>query len=463
MLSELVQSRHKLAARPKGSPTMARPKQPGSGLKSPRSKRSISAGQASAMDPPEEEKKWALICRVRQRDLRRVARDRRDDPHFSWSKFGDFAANEQRKIHNAKAPSVETVLCHGKMRVFARLADVPPHIANAVAAGIAKAMARRRPMYRDADDFANGLNVAMADRERLGVWQVGANDCSRDERQIRQKEKRNETQRRRRREAGMMARKRYEGASLEKLEPWKLAGRSRRWFYNQAETVRERLRNEALEKCTSLKLASLIYSDGFTLVHSPSSSLRPAPPLEAGTTSVPPIDTRPQLGLFAAAALPLCSKPSHLMPCPPPVRVAQTITFPPPFPEPVSVLHRLEEKRKQVAIRKLPPRPRQARRMGFAPPSPNETSLRRLRETSALILDVVGAPTEPTPVLSPVEFADARARVDLLLASMAEETERRRDWFTQPVEGWGEGRLVLRGVDGKTEIIELRNRQNSKR
>jgi hypothetical protein len=229
---------------------------------------------------PTETEQRVLIARMLQRDLRRVARARRDDPLFPWAKFGDFVANEQRKIPAGKTPSAETMLCRGKERVFQTLADVPPHIAREVAAGIDTAMARAAPMRRCGDDFAHGLGVTWAERERLGVWLIGAADCSRDEREIRQKEKRNADQRRRRRAAGMVARETYEARSIVEIKPWKLAGKSRRWFYNQTEAERERLRNEALRKCTSLKPPSLINSHGFTPVHSPL--------LEAGAWSVPP-------------------------------------------------------------------------------------------------------------------------------------------------------------------------------
>ena len=111
-----------------------------------------------------------------------------------------------------------------------------------------------------------------------------------DERQIRQKEKRNEAQRRRRREAGTMPRKKYEGASLEKLEPWKAAGKSRRWFYNQTEAVRERLRNEAFEKCTGVKPGISLISAGDRLVHLPSSGVMLAL-VEAADQDAPVVDS----------------------------------------------------------------------------------------------------------------------------------------------------------------------------
>jgi hypothetical protein len=42
---------------------------------------------------------------------------------------------------------------------------------------------------------------------------------------------------------------------------------------------------------------------------------------------------------------------------------------------------------------------------------------------------------------------------------MAAENERRREWWTKPVEGWREGRLIIRSVmTGKTNVIYLRSK-----
>jgi hypothetical protein len=114
--------------------------------------------------------------------------------------------------------------------------------------------------------------------------------------------------------------------------------------------------------------------------------------------------------------------------------------------------------------------------------SPNETSARAPRETSAnetsphLPASVTGPPatlvTSPqpavcpalpsqkafvapvTPELTPAQFAAARAGVEVLLADMAAETEKRRDWWRQPVPGWADGKLEILGIDGETAIIE---------
>ena len=53
-----------------------------------------------------------------------------------------------------------------------------------------------------------------------------------------------------------------------------------------------------------------------------------------------------------------------------------------------------------------------------------------------------------------------RANVERLLDAMAAENERRRDWHTQPVEGWREGRLEWTNAStGEATIIRFPNRR----
>lgn len=53
----------------------------------------------------------------------------------------------------------------------------------------------------------------------------------------------------------------------------------------------------------------------------------------------------------------------------------------------------------------------------------------------------------------------ARANVVRLLDAMAAENDRRRDWHTQPVDGWREDRLELRSAEtGEATIIYFPNR-----
>jgi hypothetical protein len=59
--------------------------------------------------------------------------------------------------------------------------------------------------------------------------------------------------------------------------------------------------------------------------------------------------------------------------------------------------------------------------------------------------------------LTQVQIADARASVDRLLEAMGAENERRRNWHSQPVEGWRDGRLTIRSViDGETTVVNFR-------
>jgi hypothetical protein len=54
---------------------------------------------------------------------------------------------------------------------------------------------------------------------------------------------------------------------------------------------------------------------------------------------------------------------------------------------------------------------------------------------------------------------DARASVDRLLEAMGAENERRRNWHSQPVEGWREGRLEISSVlTGVLTTIRLSKR-----
>lgn len=57
-------------------------------------------------------------------------------------------------------------------------------------------------------------------------------------------------------------------------------------------------------------------------------------------------------------------------------------------------------------------------------------------------------------------LADPRAHVEALLADMAAENERRREWWTRPPEGWADGRITLRSaLTSEIEIIDLRKRR----
>jgi hypothetical protein len=79
----------------------------------------------------------------------------------------------------------------------------------------------------------------------------------------------------------------------------------------------------------------------------------------------------------------------------------------------------------------------------------------RLRADQASLESQKAFVAPVTPELTPAKYAERRASVEKLLAGMAAETEKRRDWWRQPVPGWADGRLEILGIDGKTTIIEF--------
>jgi len=68
--------------------------------------------------------------------------------------------------------------------------------------------------------------------------------------------------------------------------------------------------------------------------------------------------------------------------------------------------------------------------------------------------DALSDSLRPAPVTA--SFEERRASVALLQDAMAAENERRRGWWREPVEGWREGRLVIRSaLTGEATVIEL--------
>jgi DNA repair ATPase RecN len=59
--------------------------------------------------------------------------------------------------------------------------------------------------------------------------------------------------------------------------------------------------------------------------------------------------------------------------------------------------------------------------------------------------------------LSPSKYAAARAKVEVLLDGMAAETEKRRDWYAQPVESWREGKLEIETLTAKQLLSNCRS------
>jgi hypothetical protein len=82
----------------------------------------------------------------------------------------------------------------------------------------------------------------------------------------------------------------------------------------------------------------------------------------------------------------------------------------------------------------------------------------RLIENRAAVLALLAAEVAPPP--SATASDDARASVDRLLADMAAENERRRDWSKQPLSDWRAGHLEIRSaMTGGTTIIRLHKRK----
>lgn len=75
-------------------------------------------------------------------------------------------------------------------------------------------------------------------------------------------------------------------------------------------------------------------------------------------------------------------------------------------------------------------------------------------ETVQPASEALSASLPSAPVAASLE--ERWASVALLRDAMAAENERRRNWWREPVEGWREGRLVIRSaLTGEATIIEL--------
>jgi hypothetical protein len=73
-------------------------------------------------------------------------------------------------------------------------------------------------------------------------------------------------------------------------------------------------------------------------------------------------------------------------------------------------------------------------------------------ETVQPASDALPASLPSVPVVASLK--ERRASVALLLDAMADENERRRGWWRDPVEGWREGRLVIRSaLTGEANVL----------
>jgi hypothetical protein len=83
--------------------------------------------------------------------------------------------------------------------------------------------------------------------------------------------------------------------------------------------------------------------------------------------------------------------------------------------------------------------------------------LARLREHKAEIVALLAAEAAPPPRAA--VSTDTRASVDRLIADMATDIERRRDWHKQPLEDWRAGYIKIRSaLTGETTIVRFHNR-----
>jgi hypothetical protein len=92
-----------------------------------------------------EDAKWFRISRLRQAALKKVARDRRDDPNFNWRKLAYYCANEKRQfppglyigpglpgVQVWPGAHVASILYHGKNPIFGDDELAPPYIVRAI-------------------------------------------------------------------------------------------------------------------------------------------------------------------------------------------------------------------------------------------------------------------------------------------------------------------------------------------
>ena len=200
--------------------------------------------------------------------MRKLARSHRDDPAFKWEAYAFHAANllrmmepgiyefedRNRRRFRWPRPELKAILCGGREPIFAWLTDVPDHVRAAVLQGIGRAASLPARIRHTGEDIGRALGVTFAEREALRLWQLGCMDCTRRQRAQRAKDSRNAKLKVQRAE-----KRAQENTPLsnEQLQPWLLAGKSRRWFYGQPQHVKEALiaqahaETSAVRNCTA--------------------------------------------------------------------------------------------------------------------------------------------------------------------------------------------------------------------
>lgn len=172
--------------------------------------------------------------------LRRLARDRIDDPDFDWFAFGEFVSNDMlgfeaglyiplgsKRPVGWPAPTAETALLYGREPVFGRPEDIPAHVFTEVAAGVAAALVigHRNPV-KNKQERADRLRVDAGMKLRLRLWHgLACWDASEAGWRWLLNQQRNA--RRRAKSA------RPHAESAEACEPWKAEGVSRRTYYRR--------------------------------------------------------------------------------------------------------------------------------------------------------------------------------------------------------------------------------------
>jgi len=223
------------------------------------------------IDLPQARAAWFPISRLRQDCLKRIARDRRDDPNFPWRKLAAFLANEARflppglyfvkGLRGAQTwygAHVASILYWGKNPIFDDDETAPPWIVAEVRAGIADAPPNKPHIRRTACDFAKGLGVSAADRERLAAWLVGAVDRNedqlRDDAMARKRDRDRKCAAKRRLVKGAKPRQQYEAGSI--------AARSREMGISPA-TLRKRLSRQKSKAFEHVTCPSSLNKDSY--------------------------------------------------------------------------------------------------------------------------------------------------------------------------------------------------------
>lgn len=127
---------------------------------------------AAVADDPKPAKKPADPAKryvAQMAQLRRLARKRRDDPKFSWVKFGDALGSANSLAGNKRRTRLKFALCAGE-GVFDDIKQASQEILNAVQDGINRAWERQGAIKYSPEDLSRKFHVTCAERHRLKLW-----------------------------------------------------------------------------------------------------------------------------------------------------------------------------------------------------------------------------------------------------------------------------------------------------